>query len=63
MEGPNVRNVLTDERRGVRYEVLAYRALTEDELIMSVRFALSQMRRKPKRGQTVTVVSVIGARD
>lgn len=61
MEMPKVRNVLNDERAGVRYEVLAYRRLTEGELLTAVRFFLSQRKAKrPKRGTVVTIVSIIG---
>ena len=63
MEAPNVMNVLTDTTKDIRYEVIAYRALTEEELYMAVRVALGQMKRKPKKNSTCQIVTVIGARD
>lgn len=63
MEGPNVLSVLTDQTRNVRYEVQAYRALTEQELVFAVRYYLSHCKRKPKKGSVVRIVSIIGAND
>jgi hypothetical protein len=63
MESPNVVTVLTDTSKNIRYEVVAYRTLEQDELIMTVRAALSGMKRKPKKNTTCQLVTVIGARD
>lgn len=64
MELPTIRNVLVDQGRGVRFEVLAYRRLSEGELLRAVSVFLSQ-RKKPKlkRGMLVQIISTIGIRD
>lgn len=59
MESPKVRNRLVDEVHGVTYDVIAYRQLTRAELLGAVRAYWGQ-RRKPKRGDLVTIVSIIG---
>lgn len=61
---PQVENVYNDQTRGVRYEVLSYRPLTEGELILAVRMYLSQTRTKrQKRGTVVQITSIIGYND
>jgi hypothetical protein len=61
MQMPNVRNVLRDPTKQINYEVMAYRALSEQELLMAVRVYLSNTKKskRPKPGQTVTIYSVI----
>lgn len=63
MQRPNVLNVLTDPKKNIRYEVLAYRTLREDELVMAVRQVLSQSKKAPKRDSTVTIETLIGLLD
>lgn len=65
MEMPKIKTVLKDEQNDITYEVLAYRRLSRDELVLSVRAALSSMKKskRPKRGQKLQIVSVIGADD
>ena len=65
IEMPSVRNVLVDEDGGVRYEVLAYRTLSREEVVMSVRTFLAsrKSRRRLKRGTVVEIVSVIGCNE
>lgn len=62
---PAVKNVLVDEENDVRYEVLAYRALSEEELLFAVRYSLASGRpkRKPKCGSVVRLVTLIGHGD
>lgn len=61
MEMPNVVNELNDPTNRVKYRVLAYRALTRDELLQSVALHLRKQRgKKPKPGTVVTIISVIG---
>jgi hypothetical protein len=63
MEAPNVSNVLTDPTKNIRYEVMAYRALSEQELLQAVRVAVSMMKKKPKKNTTYRFVTIIGLRD
>jgi hypothetical protein len=63
MEGPQVENKLKDEASGVTYSVLAYRRLSQDEIVQSIGFYLSRARKKPKRGSVVTIVSIVGANE
>ncbi len=63
MDMPTVQNVLTDSEKNIRYEVYAYRALTEEELIFAVRSFLGSTKRKPKQGSCVEIHTVIGLRD
>ena len=63
MEAPNVLNVLTDPQKNIRYEVMAYRALSEQELLQAVRIAVSMMKKKPKKNTKYTFITVIGHND
>ena len=63
MKQPNDSNMLVEERRNIRYEVIAYRSLARPELIRAVRVALSMMKKKPKRNGRYRFVTVIGAKD
>jgi hypothetical protein len=58
-----MRVTLNNTRAGVRYVVVAYRALEEWELLGAVQAWLDARRRWPKRGSKVTIISVLGARD
>jgi hypothetical protein len=60
MEAPEIKSVLLDRDRNVRYEVYAYRILNEDELVMTVRLFLSSQKRKPKRNSQVEIYTIIG---
>ena len=61
MEMPNVENVLSDPSNKVTYRVLAYRALSRQELLQAVALHIRQARgKKPKPGSTITIVSIAG---
>ena len=61
METPSVANELNDPGAGVKYRVMAYRALTRQELLHSVALYLRQVKgKKLKRGTVVTIISIIG---
>ena len=60
MDMPNISNPIQDSQGDVVYDILAYRTLTRAERVMSVRHYLSQQKRRPKRGTTVTIISIIG---
>jgi hypothetical protein len=55
---PNIKNVILDEEREIRFEILAYRKLTQQEMISSVRSFLAQNNRKKlKAGQTIIILT------
>jgi len=61
MKQPDIVSTIVDKERDITYRVVAYRQLTRDELVMSVRHFHAQKKKpKVKPGQTVTIVSVIG---
>lgn len=60
MELPNIRTVLMDTAKKIRYEVVAFRALTQAELVGAVRYFLSTQRKKPTRNSCVQIVTIIG---
>lgn len=58
---PNVVNELNDPTAGVKYKVMAYRALTKTELLQAAAMYLRQRKgKKPKRGSEVTIITIIG---
>jgi hypothetical protein len=58
-----VRIILTNTQAGVRYIVIAYRALEEWELLGTIQAWLGAQRRRPKRGTEVTIIAVLDARE
>jgi len=61
MQMPNVKNTLIDSGSGVTYHVMAYRQLTLDEIVLSVRHYWNQNKKsKIKPGTVITIVSIIG---
>jgi len=64
MQQPNVRSVILDKERGVRYESLAYRKLTRAEMLEAVASFWGQLRKKrlklPKKGRTIIIETIIG---
>jgi hypothetical protein len=61
MESPNVLSVLVDRKKNIRYEMVAYRVLAGNELVVAVRTAISMMKRKPKKNSTYRFITVFGA--
>ncbi|MBH9502978.1 hypothetical protein I5L48_24525 [Pseudomonas aeruginosa] len=61
MEAPSVRNSIKDSAKDINYHVMAYRALTRPELVQAVGYYNSTTKKKPKRGSSVTVITIIGA--
>ena len=58
MLAPNIKNVILDEDRELRFEILAYRKLTKQEMISSVRSFLAQNKRKRiKARQTIIILT------
>lgn len=62
MEMPKVRSTLIDSGSNVTYHVLAYRPLTREEMVLSVRHYWAQKKkvRKIKPGTEITIISIIG---
>ena len=64
MEMPNVNNVARDEALNITINVKAYRALTQTELVTSIRyFRSTKQGRRLKKNSTYTIISMIGIRD
>jgi hypothetical protein len=63
MEMPTVSTVLHDTDKNIRYEVLAYRQLGRDELVIAVRNAISMMKKKPKKNSHYQFITIIGFND
>lgn len=61
MELGNVPHTIKDSATGVTYVVMAYRQLTRDEVVQTVRMHQSSTQRKPKRGSRVVIYSSLGA--
>lgn len=61
MKQPDVRTTMTDTGADITYHVIAYRSLTRNEVLGCIRAYLNQKRRpKPKRGQEITIFTIIG---
>lgn len=61
MKQPSVLNALVDKEKNITYEVVAYRKLTREELILAVRHFYSQKKKpKVKPGQKIRIISIIG---
>ena len=64
MELPTVKNVLRDPKKRITYEVMAYRELTERELIAAVRtFRATKQGRRVRRNTTYTIITQFGIQD
>lgn len=61
MDLPNIPHRIRDPERDVVYVVMAYRKLTRGEVVSQVRAHLASTRRRPKKGSTVTIMTVLGA--
>lgn len=61
MEQPNIKTTITDEKNNITYTIFGYRKLTEQEANLAVRRYLSDKKtKKPKQGQTVEIMTIIG---
>jgi hypothetical protein len=49
METPSVVNVAIDQQKNIRYEVIAYRQLSQAETVQAVRMAVAMMKKKPRK--------------
>jgi hypothetical protein len=61
MEMPNVKNEIFDERINVKFEIMAYRELSYEEMVSVVQTYLANPRKKdrPKRGGIVRIETTI----
>lgn len=60
LEAPKVESQLVDPASGVTYRVLAYRKLTATELRMAVAAHHSPKAKPVKRGDVITIVTLLG---
>lgn len=59
---PNVRNSLHDRNSEVTYHVMAFRQISRQELLFAVRAYLgSKGKKKPMKGEEITIITLIGA--
>lgn len=63
MEFPTVETTKLDRTTGVTYTVLAYRRVTDQEFLEAMAAYLARRKTKPKRGQHIKVLTIIGAGD
>jgi len=64
MEPPSVSNSIRDEKNGITYNVVAYRKLSREEIVLAIKHhRASKKTKKPKKGTTVTIVTIIGYKD
>jgi len=64
MEQPNIINTLVDSEKNITYEVVAYRKLSREELVLAVRHFYAQKKKPRVRpGQKVRIISIIGYND
>ncbi|MEO9595805.1 hypothetical protein [Rhodopirellula bahusiensis] len=62
MKAPSISNIVRDEKRNITINVMAYRKLSERELVQSVRyFRSTKQGRRLKKNSTYTIMSIIGA--
>jgi hypothetical protein len=63
MKPPTFTHPIDDPKAGVRYVVMAYRELSSAEVVQMVRVYWQGCKKskRPKRGTTVTLMTVIGA--
>lgn len=60
MQAPTTSNTFHHSGAGVRYNILAFRRLTRDEMILQIQLYLSQAM-SPTFGQSITITTRIGA--
>ena len=64
IQQPNIKNTIKDDKKDVTYHIMAYRILSKDEMVEAVKMVLSQKAAKTvKKGQVVTIITIIGAND
>jgi hypothetical protein len=61
MEMPNIPRQMRDAERNIVYTVLAYRQLSQAEVLAAIRAYLSQQKRKPAKNKRDTIITTLGA--
>jgi hypothetical protein len=63
---PNVRNTAVDEESNVTYHIMAFRQMSREEVVGTIRQYLSQpslrKRKKPERNKVITITTSYGLR-
>jgi hypothetical protein len=66
-EGSGVRTTIIDRTNNMTYHVVAYRSLSEDEMVLAVRMYHAHMknrrRKKPERNKEITIYSLLELND
>lgn len=61
MKSPDIVSTITDSKSNVTYDFFAYRKLTYNEMVISVRnFHAQNKQLKVKAGQRISIQSIIG---
>jgi hypothetical protein len=60
IEPPKVKHVVKDSKAGITYEVMAYRKLSGSEVHFAIAQYLSQRKSRPRKGNTITIVTIFG---
>lgn len=63
MDAATVRATIVDKEHRVTYHVLAYREITRAEAITAIRLWTASRKRKPKKGSTISIVTILGFND
>jgi len=63
MELPNVETVLRQRDQNITYRVIAYRVLTEAELLAAVAAFRSAKKGRVKKNATYQIITSIGAKE
>lgn len=61
MELPSISHIVRDEERDIEFKVLAYRRLTDAEVMTALRAWRRSYRKKLKPRHSYTVVTTIGS--
>lgn len=63
MDMPTVDNVVVEQERNITYNVKAFRKLTEEELLITLRAFVGAQKRKLKKNSHYTIMTIIGYND
>ncbi len=64
MKGPDIRNIIRDEKEDITYNIIAYKKLSRAEMIEAVQFFHSQKKKpKLKKSITITILTIMGFND
>jgi hypothetical protein len=60
IEWPPAQTVMRDEKRNIEYTIHAYRPITREEAVLSVKVFLSSQKAKPRKGSRPHIIGVLG---